>query len=344
MKLAVQSKGTISVALLHEALLQIDQSKLDMQHILRSVGISPEILNSTKARIAVSNYAALWIALADQLNDEFFAMDRHPLRRGTFQLLSCFVMHAQNLQQALQQILQFFNAVFDDLKSELCIENEMAYIIIHDHDQPKRMFHYATYLMLIHGLICWLTGQRIPLNRIHVRCHAPTDDQDYRVRFCEKIHYLSNENSVQFDASYLSILIKQDQSTWYQFIKNTPQNLLVRFKNPHASSAIVRKILLENGHLYWLELHEIAKQMHISEITLQRRLKSEGLNYQQLKNELRCDIAIEYLTQSNYSIVEISQKLHFNDPSAFYRAFKKWTGVNPSAYRVDHENDEPVII
>ncbi|MCW1266976.1 AraC family transcriptional regulator, partial [Acinetobacter baumannii] len=50
-------------------------------------------------------------------------------------------------------------------------------------------------------------------------------------------------------------------------------------------------------------------------------------------NEIRCDIAIERLSKSNDSIQDISEDLNFHDPSAFHRAFKKWTGVSPGAYR-----------
>lgn len=56
------------------------------------------------------------------------------------------------------------------------------------------------------------------------------DDFDYKVRFCEQIEYQASENYVQFDASYLQLPIKQDAQSWYQFIQQTPQNLLVRFK------------------------------------------------------------------------------------------------------------------
>src|SRR5690606_41573860 len=87
----------------------------------------------------------------------------------------------------------------------------------------------------------WLSGQRILLNQIQLKCPAPLDDFDYRVRFCEQIEYQANENYVQFDASYLQLPIKQDAQSWYQFIQPTPHNLLVRFKHPYARSTQIRR-------------------------------------------------------------------------------------------------------
>ena len=205
--------------------------------------------------------------------------------------------------------------------------------MIYEQKQTKRMFSYATYLMLIHGLMCWLSGHRVLLNQIQLKCNSPIDDQDYKVRFCENIQYNSNENYIQFDANYLNIQIKQDQQSWYQFIQQTPQNLLVRFKNPHAISTQIRKHLMQVPPAEWLELNEIAHRLNMSDATIQRRLKSEGVSYQQLKNDIRRDTAIEFLTKTNKTLQDISDELSFHDPSAFHRAFKKWTGVSPGAYR-----------
>ena len=225
------------------------------------------------------------------------------------------------------------NLVLDDFVSQLFVQENYAYIVIYEQKQTKRMFSYATYLMLIHGLMCWLSGQRILLKQIQLKCDAPPDDQDYKVRFCENIQYNSNENYIQFDANYLKIQIKQDQQSWYKFIKQTPHNLLVRFKNPNAISSQIRKHLMNVPPSEWLELNEIAQRLNMSDATIQRRLKSEGVSYQQLKNDIRRDTAIEFLTKTDKTLQDISDELSFHDPSAFHRAFKKWTGVSPGAYR-----------
>ena len=255
------------------------------------------------------------------------------MRRGSYKLLSKMVMHAENLSAAMEQILQFFNLILDDFYSKLIIDENYAYIVITDKLQTKSMFSYATYFMLIHSLICWLADQRILLNSIQLKCSPPLDDLDYRVRFCENIQYQANKNYLQFDATYLNIHIKRDKKSWYEFIKNTPENLLLRFKNPHALSSIIRKHLLSVPPAQWYELTDLAQQLNISEATIQRRLKSEGISYQQLKNDIRRDLAIELLTKSTYTLQEISDQLYFQEVSAFHRAFKKWTDVSPGAYR-----------
>lgn len=87
-------------------------------------------------------------------------------------------------------------------------------------------------------------------------------------------------------------------------------------------SVVIRRHLLKLHPAEWPELKDVAQQLNISEATVQRRLKHEGVSYQQIKNEIRCDIAIERLSKSNDSIQDISEDLNFHDPSAFHRAFK----------------------
>ena len=94
------------------------------------------------------------------------------------------------------------------MHGEIIREQDKAYLVIHDHEQPKRMFTYATFLILVHGLMCWLVDQRIGLNIIMVRCAKPQDIQDYLVRFGEDIQFNAEANRVEFDAHYLDIKIK----------------------------------------------------------------------------------------------------------------------------------------
>ena len=77
----------------------------------------------------------------------------------------------------------------------------------------------------------------------------------------------------------------------------------------------------------------MSELLSVTPQTLRRRLQDEGVGFQMIKDELRRDIAIEYLSKSELSILEISNQLGFAEASAFNRAFKDWTGFSPGAYR-----------
>ncbi len=113
------SKGTISIDLVNEALLDAKRLQFDIPAILKKANIPVEVLNAPKARVSVSQFAQLWTVLADSMNDEFFGMDSHAMRRGSSKLLSKMVMQADTLEKALQNILQFLNLALDNLQSTL---------------------------------------------------------------------------------------------------------------------------------------------------------------------------------------------------------------------------------
>jgi AraC-like DNA-binding protein len=77
----------------------------------------------------------------------------------------------------------------------------------------------------------------------------------------------------------------------------------------------------------------VARALHMSSRKLQRQLQSAGTTFNTLLNEIRQDLAKQYVRDQDISMTEIAFLLGFSESSAFSRAFKRWTGVSPSAYR-----------
>ena len=69
--------------------------------------------------------------------------------------------------------------------------------------------------------------------------------------------------------------------------------------------------------------------------TLQRKLHEEGLAYKDVLNELRLELALHYLKNSQLSLDNIASKLGYAEPRSFYRSFKQWTGHTAGSYRSD---------
>lgn len=80
-------------------------------------------------------------------------------------------------------------------------------------------------------------------------------------------------------------------------------------------------------------MEELASEFGTTPATLRRRLGREGTSYQAVKDQLRSDVAIDYLSNSSLSVDEIAARIGFQDASAFHRAFKRWNGLQPGEYR-----------
>ncbi|QRM32082.1 helix-turn-helix transcriptional regulator [Microvirga sp. VF16] len=80
----------------------------------------------------------------------------------------------------------------------------------------------------------------------------------------------------------------------------------------------------------------VASLYSVSRRTLHRHLKAEGRTFRQVANEVRCEIACTLLTKTNLSFSQIAEVLNYSEHGAFSRAFRRWSGQTPSAWRSSH--------
>ena len=333
-------KGTISICFVEEALVCLRERGLEVEVLLRQAGISPELLGSPQARVSSKHYGQLWHLIAQTLDDEFFGMDSHGMKAGSFTLLCHALIQADTLARALRRALRFLRLVLDDLSGQLIVTGDVARIVLIEHPRgqgegaPRRAFAYGTFLLILHGLACWLVGRRIPLLRADFRCAEPAFSDEWRILFSRNLNFDQAQSGIEFSAEYLAMANVQNERTMKDFLRSAPANFLVKYKNSDSVSARIRRRLREMPPASWPDFATLASQFHASEATLRRRLDDEGQSYRSILDDLRRDLAISLLSDTGLSISEIAGELGFAEPSAFHRAFRKWTGARPGEYRV----------
>lgn len=341
-------KGSISICFVHEALACIRSRGMDQSTLLRQAGISPELLVSPHARVSSRHYGALWHLIAQTLDDEFFGMDSHRMKAGSFTLLCHSIIHSDTLERAVLRAMRFLRLVLDDLVGELSREGDLAHIVLRDlsgnatpcSDTPiasSRAFAYGTYLIILHGLACWLVGRRIPISNADFCCAAPSFSDEWKVLFSKNLNFSQDHCRISFPASYLDMANIQNERTMKEFLRSAPANFLVKYKNSASLSARIRRRIREWQPAAWPDFETLAHQVHLSSATLRRRLEDEGESYRSIMDELRRDLAISLLSDTQLSISDIAGELGFAESSAFHRAFKKWTGIRPGEYRRSFE-------
>lgn len=327
-------KGTISIDFVREALFCLGERSIDPTPLLIDAGITPELLNSPQSRVSAAQFAKLWHLITETLDDEFFGMDSHQMKAGSFTLLCHAIVHSETLERALHRTLRFLRIVLNDFAGELVVQENTAHIILKDKGPtPKRAFAYGTYLIMLHGLACWIAGRRIPLEQASFRCSTPKFKNEWEVLFSQNLHFDQDHSGISFPAHYLSMKNVQTEKSMKAFLRSAPANFLVKYKNSDSLAAQIRRNLRSTLPVNWPDFASLAQQFHTSEATLRRRLEDEGQSYRAILNDLRRDIAVSLLTDTPQTVHEISNALGFSDPSAFHRAFKNWTGNPPSIYR-----------
>ena len=329
-------KGTISLSLVEETLALARARGLDVKPLVEAAGIAPQMLAAPKSRVSSAQYGALWVAIANALDDEFFGQDSHPMRRGSFIAMTQAALTARNGGEALARALGFMRVVLDDLSARLSTDaNRVRITFSHRDGTPQpAMFAYATYFILVYGLVCWLVGRRIPLLAARFRCAEPPAAQEYRLMFCEDMRFGENASYVDLEPAFLELPVIQTAQSIKPFLRDAPGNFVVKYRNPGSLAARVRKVLRALPAAGWPAAGQMAIRQHVAEATMRRHLKQEGYTYQSIKDDLRRDIAIGELQDSRRSIAEIATRVGFAEPSAFHRAFRKWTGMRPTDYRL----------
>lgn len=82
-----------------------------------------------------------------------------------------------------------------------------------------------------------------------------------------------------------------------------------------------------------VRIEDVARDLGFSRQTLYRRLKAEGLTFEQLLDGLRQRLALRFIRDEGLPVKDVAYRLGFSDPAAFSRAFKRWTGSSPSEMR-----------
>lgn len=337
----MREKDSVSLYFVQAALHGLRGRPDRIEAVLAEAGISRELIKDDNARVAVANFAKLWVAVARELDDEFLGLDSHGMPNGSFALICRNLIHANNLGQALRWCLRNLRLFLKDVQGNLSVRGDRAVITLQSrHTEPYiRSIAEETFLTIVLGVLCWLAGRRLPIDHSQFGHPRPAHGDDH-LFWGANLTYESTHTEIEFAASYLDLPLVQDQSTLREFLRSSPRWLIVRFSNRDGLSNQVYKQLRHCGHEQWPTLAVMANEHGMSIASFRRQLQREGFSFQELKDEVRRSIAFECLRNPSMSITEIAERSGFQEASAFHRAFRQWTGESPGTYRARWISDD----
>jgi AraC-like DNA-binding protein len=327
-------RDTVSVHFVSAAVARLGRAA--RTRALATAGIPEALLAAPQARVQARSFAALWLAVSKELDDEFFGLDSRRMKVGSFALLCHAVLGSANLDRALKHVLRGFGVFLDDVQAELSLDGQDAVVSVENRiaEPEARRFADEAFLVMVHGLMCWLAGKRIPLSSAAFAYPRPEHAHEYTVMYSEHLSFDAPSTAIRFEARCLGFPIRQKPESLKVFLRTAPQSVFLKYKNEGGLSARIRRHLRKFvGKDNWPVLEQVAHEFHVSPATLRRRLDAEFTNYQGIKDQVRRDAAIYLLCSTEQTVGEIGVAVGFGEPSAFRRAFKAWSGVQPSEYR-----------
>lgn len=179
-----------------------------------------------------------------------------------------------------------------------------------------------------------LTGKDLPLHSVSF-CHEPlVEERRYTDFFGCPVQFNQSEAFMSFEINHLNTPLRQPDERLLTILENQAMQALAQIPNQQQFLQQVHAIMLTLCRETLPTLDEVASRLNMSARTLQRKLSDHGFTFQQLLEQTQQHLAEQYLKDERLQLVEIAQLLGYSDQSAFTRAFKRWTGNTPKAYRV----------
>jgi AraC-like DNA-binding protein len=323
---------------------------MDLPLVLLEQKTAPDL------EIPVEDYGRLFIHLVKKLQpglgaagDELAAT----IEFSTYHMLFVAMAHSKNLEQAMQRAAVYFRrfeAQGDTFVltpegehihcrfkfSEQGSQRELAAAENFDmsalnwlQGETGRILSVA----LWHRLCSWFIGTPIELEGITLAQAPAANGARLAEMFGATAEFDAAEYSFVFHQRYLAFPIVQGEAAVNGMLQSFPAEIL---KLDPTSTSISERVLGLIGSNFSRDvptLQQVAERLHMTTPTLHRRLREEGSSFQQLKDRARRDTATRLIRSGGYSGQQLAELTGFSDASTFHRAFKKWTGLTPQAFR-----------
>ncbi|MBW4475258.1 MAG: AraC family transcriptional regulator [Stenomitos rutilans HA7619-LM2] len=308
---------------------------LKIEDIMTAVGLTSELLEDVEARLSHETYCNLWRTIAYQSDDPTVGLQMAEfIRPATLDVLGYMICYSANLAEAIDRIVQYSRLMHAGIVVLFKVQDNVArltmtfgdeYIAIH------RAYHQWALAGLI--LICRRsTGVDImPLN-VGFQHSEPDDLSAYQSLFRSPLEFDQPYNTIAFDTALLDLPLLNADSTLSAIFDQCAEKALAALPSSDRLEDRVRQALVANLRSGNPTIEAVAARVKYAPRTLQRKLKEEGTSYRDLLDEVRRELSIHYLREERIAIGEIAFLLGFSGTSAFYRAFKRWTGISPGEF------------
>ena len=181
------------------------------------------------------------------------------------------------------------------------------------------------------------TARHFPEARFALEAHLPHPAPDYAAAYEEQwnipVIFNSSRNALKIDASWLTIELHRPSEYAFAVLSERASALMEDLKRSKTMRGRTEAEVMPFLHRGEIKMEDVAARLGVSRQTLYRQLREEGATFQSVLDGLRHRLALFYLNGKKLSVNETAYLVGFSDPSAFSRAFKRWTGVSPQMHR-----------
>jgi AraC-like DNA-binding protein len=326
--------STASVRLVHALAFVVERSGGSSARFLRAAQLDAE--QEAEARLPLSELYRL-IELAIELTGDP-ALGLHwseRARAGTFAPISYLMAHATNLRLGLETVAGLQRVFSDAAGYQLLERDDKAILRVRpEATESLRVRRFGAEMVtssLIRVVGSFVRHARP--DRVGFAYAAPDYDAEYTRVLGTTVHFEQPFTEIEFDRGLLDAAAPRPDRDVYEAMRSVAERR-VRCATHGASYALrMRDYLLQQASPRRVAMETIARELGLSVRSLRRRLSLEGKSYESVRDDALALLAKRLLAERQLTIQETAYQMGFSGPSAFHRAFKRWTGETPTKCR-----------
>lgn len=335
-------ESTLAATIVVDMLQYLEAHGSPAASIAHRCGIDLPVPLETDARVPGRQVERLWAAAVEATGDELvglhMAEDYSP---GTLDILGYVVLSCRTIEEVLDRLSRYVRVLNDGLRVTIVREGSVTYC------RPSFITSIDNYLLrrpteAIDALFGGIARElrrlaSTPLTAQEVWLRRPRPGNDARARyervFGAPVRFGMSEDRFILPTSHLAERVRSANPMLLATFELHADALIATLDRPASRSHQVAQVLVQRLKGSVPPLSEVARELAMSDRNLQRALRNDGTSYQKLLDDVRRDLALRHLSAPGTSASQVGFLLGFSEPSAFHRAFRRWTGKAPGAYR-----------
>jgi AraC-like DNA-binding protein len=329
------NKRTTSAVWLRGIAQMLTAEGMDPRAVFSGAGIDPGLVDAPGARIASEKLSRLWEVAVELSGNPSIGLAQHQVAKpSSFDVVGYTMMSCANLQAAFERLERYLFILSDALTLRQSEENGSYRVSFEfqgaDRPVPRQRMDFI--LATVTSFCRWVAGREVNPVAVAISYPSPPYRALYGEVFGCPVTFDAPQSSLVFALSELRKPLPTSNPTLAALHERYAGEYLEQFDRGKTTYR-VREVIIRRLPDGEPRRDQVAKELCMSERTLQRRLEQEASSFLQLLNDTRRELAEKYLSRLQLSLAEAAYLLGFSDQSSFFRACRRWFGLPPGEYR-----------
>lgn len=332
--------ATVAASLLIDVVGYLERQGHPAQVVCRAAGLDQVVLDDPNVRLDGACMERTWEAGARLTGDADLGLHTAEVYNpGALHIVGYVVLSCGTAEAALDRLARYAALLNDGLRVRLVHgpkETRLVCDTVGGVDNYVARAPRQAMEAMAAGIVTTLkrlTPRHVTPARVTFRHPRPASVAEHRRILGTAVQFAATENAVAYRPSDLQSPILSANPALLAVFEGVAQRMAATLDRYGPLSRRVVALLGARVRGVIPGLEELSRALALSTRSLQRQLRAEGTSYRALVDEVRRELAVQHLARAGTTANEVAFLLGFSEPSAFTRAFKRWTGGPPSAVR-----------